>query len=530
MQTLGRKMRTAIAFLFLAFAAAGISTAIISTNAEAATSNGFVSENGKTYYYINGKKATGFVKVSGKTYYFKNNGQQMQGWLSLNGKRYYFTQSSKPEKRTMAVGWRKNGKGVRRYFDSNGVMAVGWKTINNKTYYFGSNGAMNKGWLNEGQTRYYFNKNGVMVRNKSLFDSSLKKYRFVDPKGKMVRGWYTTKTSTRYFTSNPSKLSEDGLMVTGFQKIGSNTYYFSTGKADNKTVGYLLTGWVTRKSDGARFYMDPKNGGAMIVDATRNVGGTTYYFDKNGVATTSTTSSQSIPSAGSSERTIKNYLKNALQPVGACLYVWGGWGHATTKGVPSDWKTFYDSQNSSYNYQNHMFELKKGVDCSGFVGWAAYQIMQSKSNVGGGYTVVSGQVGSSYVNRGWGSIIRQSQLAADNYKIYPGDIGYDENHTWIMLGQCKDGSCVVLHSTNNAGVQLAGTPTPGGNYASQAVALAEKYMARYPGYQKNRSMYHTSTGQFIKRGNFLRWNRSTLADPDGYLKMTADQILADLYK
>ena len=28
---------------------------------------------------------------------------------------------------------------------------------------------------------------------------------------------------------------------------------------------------------------------------------------------------------------------------------------------------------------------------------------------------------------------------------------------------------------------------------------------------------------------YLRWNSSTLSDPDGYLNMTADQILYDLF-
>ena len=66
-----------------------------------------------------------------------------------------------------------------------------------------------------------------------------------------------------------------------------------------------------------------------------------------------------------------------------------------------------------------------------------------------------------------------------------------------------------------------------GVYSSQAIALAQKYMSRYPGYTKYD--YHTSSGNYIRRGNYLRWNRSTLSDPDGYMNMTADQILADLF-
>ena len=105
-------------------------------------------------------------------------------------------------------------------------------------------------------------------------------------------------------------------------------------------------------------------------------------------------------------------------------------------------------------------------------------------------------------------------------------MGYDSGHTWIILGQCADKSAVIVHSTPNAGVQIAGTPTPSGGYSSQAIALAQKYMSRYAGYKKFE--YRPACGNFVRRGNYMRWN-STLSDPDGYMNMTADQILADLF-
>lgn len=52
-------------------------------------------------------------------------------------------------------------------------------------------------------------------------------------------------------------------------------------------------------------------------------------------------------------------------------------------------------------------------------------------------------------------------------------------------------------------------------------------MSRYAGY--NKYNYHTSSGNYIKNGNYLRWNSKTLSDPDGYREMTADEILADLF-
>ena len=61
-----------------------------------------------------------------------------------------------------------------------------------------------------------------------------------------------------------------------------------------------------------------------------------------------------------------------------------------------------------------------------------------------------------------------------------GDIMSGENvsHVWLSLGQCFDGSVVILHSSP-AGVHISGTPTPKGAENSQAIKLANKYMSKY---------------------------------------------------
>ncbi len=528
MQSISRRIRLTITFLFLVFAAAGISTAAMHENVQAATANGFVTRSGKTYYFKNGKMVRGWLSLNGKKYFFGSDGSQRQGWAILNNNKYFFAFSTNPKNRYMVTGWMADNKKVKRYFNGVGVLQVGWRTINGKTYYFdpAKKGGARIGWLTIGSFRYFFSKDGSLIKNTMVYDSKEKVYRYFNPKGQMTRNWYTFNGGKkRYFTSTPKTLATDGIMKTGFTKVGNKTYYLSTNNTASMR-GLLITGWITQKSDGSKYYFDPQDGGAMAVNKTMNINGVTYVFDKNGKASIKTVVSQTTSNA----KTIKNYLQNGLQPIGQCLYVWGGWGHGTTKGVPSEWKAFYDSHANGYNYHGYEFQRTKGLDCSGFVGWAAYQVMQSRSNVGSGYTVVSGAVGSTYQSLGWGTIINQAQLASSGYKIYPGDVGFDDGHTWIMLGQCRDKSCVVLHSTNHGGVQLAGTPTPDGNYSSQAVALARQYMAKYPSYNKYTSLYKPSTGNFIRRGNFLRWNRATLADPDGYLNMTADQILADLYR
>ena len=180
----------------------------------------------------------------------------------------------------------------------------------------------------------------------------------------------------------------------------------------------------------------------VMVTGTRTIGNVTYTFDSDGYLISSQDNDEQPDiSTPTSQRTVKNYLLGALQPVGRTLYMWGGghgWSDATRKGISTKWTSFYNSQNSSYNYKNYndLSEANraKGLDCSGYVGWSTYQVMQSKSGVGSGYTVVSGEIGGLYKSKGWGNIYNQNYLSNTGYKLYPGDIGYDANHTWIILG------------------------------------------------------------------------------------------------
>jgi hypothetical protein len=96
--------------------------------------NGWVTVNGKRYYYINNVKQTGWLQLSGKWYYLgKTTGIMATGWLYDGGNWYYLNGSGK-----MLTGWQKiNGKWY--YFYSNGKMAHDTKIGKDK---LGHNGAM----------------------------------------------------------------------------------------------------------------------------------------------------------------------------------------------------------------------------------------------------------------------------------------------------------------------------------------------------------------------------------------------------
>lgn len=461
----------------------------------------------------------GFVKEGKYTYYYNADGTKHKGWLSLNGKKYYFYKGSG----AMATGWLQDSKGNKRYFHkTTGAMYTGWvKNSTGKRYFSKSSGIMAVGWLSAGENRYYFSKNGYAARG---FVTISKKIRyFYSNSCVMARGWLTNgKGETRYFLTS-SEVATDGVMATKFQTISGKTYYFYSGS------GKLAKGWVTNSKKGYKYYFDKSTGematGIVAIDGTK------YEFAENGILI-GEYSPDPQPIEGTGTKTIKNYLLGALLPVGKALYVWGGgWNDSTRKGISPTWVDWYNSQSSYYDF-NYYSDLSvsnraKGLDCSGFVGWAAYQVMHSKSGEGYGYTVVSGDVGESYRNRGWGSIINQSYLSSHDYVLKAGDIGYNSGHVWIVIGQCADKSVVLVHSTPQAGCQISGSATPSGNSNSQAAALAEKYMQRYSGISKYKYSY--SVGNYIPRYNYLRWNSSVLSDPDGYMNMTADQILADLF-
>lgn len=521
--------------------AAGFAVHTTTVDVQAATTTGFRTVNGKTYHYKSGKKVKGWLTLGSNKYFLNTKtgvllkgwqrsskgsmryfdsrtGAMYKGFKKIGGNYYYFKPSTgytvsgfvktsstvvryfSSGSYTMATGWMKNSKGEKWYFTpSTGIMYRGLKKIGAYYYYFdGTTGAAKSGFLTaaNGNVRYFRGKTYVMAT-----------------------GWLGSSSGKRYYFAKNT-----GVMYKGFKTVDGKTYYF------NPKTGVVTTGWV--KENGKTYYINPST--TTITTGTKLIDGKYYVFDSNGVMTGSyTDSSNSGPTAPTSARTLKNYLAGALQPVGRALYVWGGgWTDSTRKGVSPTWVSWYNSQTSSYNYNNYRdlttANRIKGLDCSGFVGWASYQVMHTKSGEGGGYTVVSGDIGSYYQNTlKWGRIVNQNYLSQTKWKMQPGDIGYDSGHTWIVLGQCSDKSAVIVHSTPQAGCQIAGTCTPDGDYDSQAVALAKTYMSRYKGYTKYE--YHPSCGNYIRRGNYLRWYSSTLSDPDGYKNKTAAQILADLY-
>lgn len=238
--------------------------------------------------------------------------------------------------------------------------------------------------------------------------------------------------------------------------------------------------------------------------------------------------------------TIKNFLQTAVAPIGSTMYVWGGgWNKADTAagpdakriGLSSKWRSFAKNKKASYNYRNYRYQIHNGLDCSGYVGWCVYNVLNTKNNKKG-YVYSASKQAKKFSQMGFGSY-----RSAKKVKSYhAGDIMSSTckccGHVWIVVGQCKDGSVVLVHSSP-AGVQLSGTVTPSGKKNSKAYKLAKKYMKKYyaswykkyPNISRNSSyLSHYGQMQWTVTGDHVK-----LSDPDGYQNMSAEEVLSDLF-
>ena len=196
---------------------------------------GFVTGNGKTYYYADGVRAKGLTKI-GEDYYFFNAGSGMM----YKGA-------------TMWVP--ANSYGVEpgmHYFDAEGKMFVpnvetGVKKIvaENGKLYFTIDGVKMVNGLYELDGAYYFARyDGALVTNGSAYvETSLLSgngwYGF-GADGKLIMTGFVTGNGKTYYYA-------DGVRAKGLTKIGEDYYFFNAGS------GMMYKGatmWVPANSYG----------------------------------------------------------------------------------------------------------------------------------------------------------------------------------------------------------------------------------------------------------------------------------------
>ena len=233
-------------------------------------------------------------------------------------------------------------------------------------------------------------------------------------------------------------------------------------------------------------------------------------------------------------RTLKRFLEMALLPLGSTMYVCGGGWDETDRGAGNDartlgvsprWREFSEKQDEDYNYKNHLYEREHGLDCSGYMGWVIYNIMEEE-NGRTGYVMKARDMARHFAYCGWGDFTEKEKVK----DCRPGDIMSGKDHVWLSLGQCSDGSVLLLHSSP-PGVILSGTVTPKGDNDSIAVQLAEEYTARYFPRWHQRYPRCLRGISYLKDYDRMRWHldeSGVLTDPDGYGIMSGEELIRHL--
>lgn len=328
-----------------------------------------------------------------------------------------------------------------------------------------------------------------------------------------------------------------GVLATGID----NQVCISWEVVENAS-GYV----VYEASHEADFYLVANTNENHVALSERERGMTYRYYivsyQKKGsdmiYGKKSETVSTTVPQTGRS--TIKNFLKVAIRPIGSTMYVWGGgWNKADTAagteakqiGLSKRWRAFAAGKKNNYNYRNYRYKIHDGLDCSGYVGWCVYNILNTK-NGKKGYVYSASKQAKKFSDMGFGGYKKSS--AVRNYKA--GDIMSSTcsccGHVYIVIGACDDGSIVIAHASP-AGVQLSGTVSKAGKKNSKALKLAKKYMKKYhPDWYKKYPELGRGTS-YLAHYAQMRWDinhdNGFLSDPDGYTRMSAEEILKDLY-
>ena len=225
------------------------------------------------------------------------------------------------------------------------------------------------------------------------------------------------------------------------------------------------------------------------------------------------------------------FLRTAMLPVGSTMYVYGGgWNEedtaageeAVTIGISPRWKEFFEKQDASYDDLKTEYQIHDGLDCSAYIGWAVYNVLQ-KENGKEGYVYPSRALADKYEELGLGQTV-----PIEESELKPGDIISMKDHAWICLGEMEDGSYLVLHASP-PGVMINGTKGWDGGY-SQAIQLAENTMrTHYPEWFKKYPNCSRGTSYISGAVGAFSWDPKIMQDPEGICGLHADKIVMLLY-
>ena len=225
---------------------------------------GFATQNGDTYYYLEGTKLTSQWKYIHNQYYYFNENGQMQTNTLIDG--YVMDEDG-----IMARNRFVTINGNRYFADEHGkAVNSNWKKIDGKWYSFKDNGVLRQ---NEFYDYYYLKADGTMADNEWVFDKYYNSYFYIKPGGAYAsREWKDS-----YY------LKAGGYMATSEFVYDDNykaTYYFE------ESGRYVGGKWIEVNGKKYHFQMDGvletnKWIGNYYVKSDGAMAKNEWFFDKN---------------------------------------------------------------------------------------------------------------------------------------------------------------------------------------------------------------------------------------------------------
>lgn len=221
--------------------------------AAADQTDGWLEENGLTYYLADGERVTGWRTIDGGRYYFRPDGRRASGWTLIKGKSYYFGDDGLAYTGLRYV--RQTGK--MYLFSSAGVLQKGGTvSVFGKPYATAPGGAL-EGYLTEssGMAAAVLDEIGWDLRAAFTWSSTLPYYgrETRAPEGAVHSDWYATYGFT-YRYGNCYVMAATFYQMA--KLLGCEVYYIEggVGSYDGSVIDHS---WTEMVIDGELYVFDP---------------------------------------------------------------------------------------------------------------------------------------------------------------------------------------------------------------------------------------------------------------------------------
>ena len=230
-----------------------------------ASASGFITEEGKLYYYQNGKKISGWFDFDGVKYYASSITNVVINYDKTIGGKFYVWNDETGL--VLADGFYFDGIGTKCY--ENGYPVIGWRHTD------GSGPRVENGIFEQYSTNpeglyYFLSTTGYMVTDETYTLGGYLREFNADHTVKPLNGLQNRYGELYYYI--------DGVIQTGWQTIDGVTYYF---RASDDVYGRAATKWMYIGNKVYYFYAST-SATPYALKTEGKIGGIEYNYHEDG--------------------------------------------------------------------------------------------------------------------------------------------------------------------------------------------------------------------------------------------------------